>query len=184
MVTNYETEIRIANTARRFDHAMPTAVSTRAKKQRCESQHTRLFAEKERKKRKGQEEKKQERKNHGDSRKRDTGGLHDHKDKTKHNRQPATSNTAAAESLPNKLAAQTFGAVGCSRLRAESTSWSDRGTLVDPTHPLALTLTLTPTLTPTRTPNGPETGEKRGCAAFGFFVLSLRSVAHHIALGQ
>ena len=50
-------------------------------------------------------------------------------------------------SSPNKLVARIFGAVGCSRLLAESTSWSDRGTGVDPTHPLALTLILT--LTPT-----------------------------------
>ena len=39
-----------------------------------------------------------------------------------------------------------------------STSWSDRGTGVDPTHPL--TLALARTRTPTRTPNG----RKRGCA--------------------
>ena len=53
---------------------------------------------------------------------------------------------------PNKLAARIFGAVGCSRLRAGSTSWSARGTGVDPTHPL--------TLTPTRTQNGPEWARK------------------------
>ena len=70
---------------------------------------------------------------------------------------------------PNKLAARIFGAVGCSRLRAERASWSDRGAGVDPTHPLtlALTLTLTLTLTSTRTQNGPEMGEKCGCGAYG-----------------
>ena len=73
-------------------------------------------------------------------------------------------------SPPNKLAARIFGVVGCLRLRAESTSWSDRDTGVDPTYPLALqvtlTLTRTPSRTPTRTQNGPEMGEERGCAAF------------------
>ena len=72
-------------------------------------------------------------------------------------------------SSPNKLAARIFGAVGYSRLRAECTSWSDRGTGVDPTQPRTLALALTLTPTPTQTPNGPEMGEKRGCATLGIF---------------
>ena len=57
------------------------------------------------------------------------------------------------------MAARIFGAVGCSRLRAESTLSSDRGTGVDPTHSLTptLTLTLSRTLSP-----GPESGPRNG----------------------
>ena len=71
---------------------------------------------------------------------------------------------------PNKLAARIFGAVGCSRLRAESTSWSDRGTGVDPTHPLTLALTLT--LIPTRTQNGQENGRVTRLRRFWNFIYS------------
>ena len=49
-------------------------------------------------------------------------------------------------SSPHRLAARIFGAVGCSRLRAENTSWSDRGKSADPTQPLIQALTLTLTL--------------------------------------
>ena len=43
VVINYETEVHIANAARLFGHAMPTAMSTRAKNKQKSSQHTRLF---------------------------------------------------------------------------------------------------------------------------------------------
>ena len=56
------------------------------------------------------------------------------------------------------LLARIFREVGCSRI---ASFWWDQGTGVDPTRPIALTLTLTPTRT-----NGPETSQKRGCAAF------------------
>ena len=77
-----------------------------------------------------------------------------------------------------KLATRIFGVVGCSRLRAESTSWSDEGTSVDPTQPL--TLTLTPTQTPKRARNGRETRLRR----FWKTYLLFRSADHHIALDQ
>ena len=90
-------------------------------------------------------------------------------------------------SSPNKLAARIFRAVGCSRLRAEIFSWSDRGTGVDPTHPLALALTLTLTLTLTRTQNSPEMAEKRGCATYLWKFLhysDLRTTTHPSANGR
>ena len=61
-------------------------------------------------------------------------------------------------------------------IRAENTSWSDRlyGPRPNPIKLLILNLTLTLTLTPNRTQNGPETGEKRGCAAFGnLFIIPI-----------
>ena len=80
----------------------------------------------------------------------------------------------------------SFGAVGCSRSRAESTSWSDGDTGVDPTHtlPLALTLTLTlppdPNPDPKRARSGRETRLRRLLKIYLLF----RSADHHIPLGQ
>ena len=62
--------------------------------------------------------------------------------------------------------ATVFRGAGCSHIAVlcelvigDTSGW-DQGTGVDPTQPLILTLT------PKQTPKGPETSEKRGCAAF------------------
>ena len=57
-------------------------------------------------------------------------------------------------------------------MRAESTSWSERGAGVDPTHPLALTPTLTLTLNPNPDPDPKRArnGRKTRLRRFGKII--------------
>ena len=112
MITSYETEMHIADTAMRVGHAMMKRGEYAGKKKDA-SQHTRLFASK-RKQKKGKKEdgnnkeKKQKDKNQKQlDAKRETERHEIHG--KKHNSRPATSNKADEAMQPTSGAATVLG---------------------------------------------------------------------------
>ena len=88
-------------------------------------------------------------------------------------------------SPPKELTARICRAAGCSRLGAESASWSDRGTVVHPTHPLTPIPNLDPNPNPSPDPNpDPKRWTRNAAAPLQEIYVLFRSADHRIALGQ